>query len=174
MSELTKMVIVDSESGEVTGYIGEGDRIIRKSSTESYVKQTDENYVYDFQKGKAFLKTYEDGMRKVRGELTNAECSFLWYLLPQMEYNTNLLRNDDGTLLNVKDLQVITGMSYDANRKLMEGLKDKGVIGKWETGNKDNPKVMFRCYVMNPFLFLKGNRVHKDLLEKFAESGWGE
>lgn len=159
--------VIDLETGEIINTIRQGDRVYRKESKDAI-----EGKVIDFNKGESFVKAYDDGMKKVRGKLSNAQYSFLWCILPQMEYNTNILRNDDGTILERKDFTKITGMKYNANRKLLLSLVETGIIGMWQVGSLDKKGIMFNCFVVNPYVFHKGTMIYEGLLELFAKTGW--
>jgi len=168
MPELERRyAVLDTETGEVINTIGEGDSVYRKESRDAIAGK-----IINFNKGESFVKTYDDGMKRVRGKLTNAQCSFLWYLLPQMEFNTNILRNDDGTLLENKHLEKITNMKYDTNRKLMLSLVKDGIIGQWRVGSADKKDLEFECFVVNPYIFHKGTMIYEGLLELFGKTGW--
>jgi len=166
---VTKIGVVDLETGSVLKYIQEGDRIVRGRSMEAIEGKT-----LNFNKGESFVKSYDDGMRTIRKILTNAQFSFICHLLPQIEYNTNILRNDDGTIMETKDMELITGMQYNANRKLLLSLVDLGIMGIWQTGSKDKKDLKFECFVVNPYIFHKGTMIPDGLLELFSKTGWGK
>ena len=93
-------------------------------------------------------------------------------MLPQVEWETNILRNDDGTIMEIKDIESITGMCYESNRKIMCSLVEKGVMGRFTTGCLDVKDLKFECFVMNPYIFHKGVHLMEGLTELFSKTGW--
>jgi len=163
---------IDMETGEIIRVLREGDietKIIRKESLDAI-----EGKVINFNRSQSFVKTYDDGMKKIGKKLTNAQFSFICHLLPQIEYNTNILRNDDGTLIEIIDMEHYTGMGYNSNYKLITSLVRIGIVGKWEVGSVDKKDLMFNCFVVNPYIFHKGTMVFEGLLELFGNTGWRE
>jgi len=167
--ELKKMThsVVDMETGEIVSTIGQGDRILRKESIDAV-----EGKIINFNKGEAFVKVYDDGMRKIRKYLTNSQFSFICHLLPQIEYNTNIIRNDDGTLMEITDMSQYTNMTYISNYKLITVLISRGIVGKWETGSRDEKGRILQCFVVNPYIFHKGTMIPDGLMELFGKTGW--
>jgi hypothetical protein len=51
--------------------------------------------------------------------------------------------------------------------KLLDSLNKKQVIGKHKTGRTV-------CFTVNPFIFMKGNRVNKTLAKFFENSRWAK
>lgn len=165
--ERREFYVIAKETGEIINTIKEGDSVHRKESKEAI-----EGKMVNFNKGESFIKVYEEGMKKVRGKLANAQYSFLWCILPQMEFNSNILRNDDGTIMSIKDFSEVTGMKYHANRKLLLSLVERGILGVFLTGSRDKRGEVFECYVVNPYIFHKGTLVDNGLLELFEKTGW--
>ena len=163
-SQLTDEII---ESKKRIVEVEEGDRILRGSSLKAI-----EGQVLNFNKGHSFLKMYDDSMKRIRGLLSNAQFSFVCHLLPQVEYDTNVLRNDDGSIMELKHIQAITQQTYESNRRQMLSLIGLGIIGRWEVGDKDRPKIRHECFVMNPYIFHKGVNIYAGLLDLFSKAGW--
>ena len=168
MPELERRyAVLDTETGEVINTIGEGDSVYRKESRDAIAGK-----IINFNKGESFVKTYDDGMKKIRNKLTNSEFSFVCHLLPQIEFNTNILRNDNGNIMQLSDMEVVTNMCYESNRVLTNKLVKLGIIGKWRVGSADRKDLEFECFVVNPYIFHKGTMIYEGLLELFGKTGW--
>jgi len=159
--------VIDTETGEVINTIGDGDSVYRRESREAI-----EGKVINFNKGEAFIKAYDEGMRKIGNKLTNAQFAFICHLLPQIEYNTNILRNRDGTLMEIVDMSEYTGITYVPNYKMTRAMITMGIMGRWETGARDEKGKKLECLVMNPYIFHKGTMIPDGLLELFSKTGW--
>ena len=163
--------VIDPITGHEVDTIKQGDRIVREESLDAF-REMVKGKTQDFNRGATFVKVYDDGMRKIRKHLTNAQFSFICHLLPQIEFDTNIIRNDNGTLMEIPDMTYYTGMTYISNYKLITVLIARGIVGKWETGSRDEKGKMLQCFVVNPYIFHKGTMIPNGLMELFSKSGW--
>lgn len=160
-------IIINEETGEIIDHIYEGDSILRDKS-----KEVNEKYERNFNKGESFLKVYDKVMPELRSKLSKTELSTTLMLLPYISYEDCILKNDDGSVIKLPDFQNLLGLSYDRTRKIIKSLTTLGVLGMFETGCKEKPKVMFKCYVFNPYIASKGTTINKSVAGLFAETKW--
>jgi len=160
-------IIVDPETGEIIDQINAGDSIMRLES-----KKIDEKYQRNFNKGESFLKIYDSVMPDLLKYLTKTEFSCSMLLLPYISYEDCILKKNNGSVINLKDIPEMFDLSYDRSRKIIKSLINKGVIGIFETGYKENPNKKFKCYAFNPFIASKGTTINKTVVTMFSESQW--
>lgn len=162
-----RWIVINPDSGEIIDKINVGDRIIRENSTKQI-----EKYKLNFNKGVSFLKIYDKSLQMMSETLSQSEMSCAMTLVRFISYEDCILKEPDGRAIQLKDFKDIFGLSYDRSRKIISSLVSKGVLGKFETGYRENPNKRFKCYVFNPYIATKGTRVNKEVIGLFQESQW--
>lgn len=159
--------VINETTGEIIDHLFVGDSILRDKS-----KEVNEKYERNFNKGESFLKVYDKVMPELHGKLSKTELSTTMMLLPYISYEDCILKNDDGSIIKLPDFQDLLGLSYDRTRKIIKSLVTWGVLGLFETGCKEKPKILFKCYVFNPYIASKGTTINKSVAALFAETKW--
>ena len=61
-------------------------------------------------------------------------------------------------------------------RRIVSSLKKKGVIGKHETGSilDDTDSRISKVYIVNPYIYFRGQNINKSVLSFYNNSGWKE
>lgn len=155
-------VMFSPETGEKTGEIYQGDRILRKKS-EEYLKETEEILPDD----EPYTKTYHRAMFAVANSLTGKELQMIYCLVPFLSYESGMLRHPNGKPLNRAYIADYTGLNVKTVDRLLQGLKEKQVIGRNVVGREVQ-------YFLNPWLFMRGKRVNKTLKAMFQNSRWAK
>lgn len=153
-------VVVDCRTGDITDTFRYGD---------SYKKQTRENKnkileymskqenLVELNKGKRFVKLYDDVLEELYEYLSPSEFTFAMRLSHHVSYRDCILRtngNPNGKILTAKDIAILLKMDDSNVRRLIASLVKKGVLGKHTTGCKDNPTAQIKVITCNPFIYL--------------------
>lgn len=176
MDQTITNLIVDPETGEITGEVYDGDKLsIRRYSQEEYVH----THIVNFNKDKSFVKIYDDIVPLLEKYLTPAEFRLAISLSPHVSYEDCIIRrtnNRNSSILNMKDLAEIHEYRYDYLKKLMLSLKKKGVIGKHETGSilQGYTGQCGTVYTVNPYIYFRGADLNKPTYSFYENSGWRE
>ena len=54
----------------------------------------------------------------------------------------------------------------------MKKFIDYGIVAKVLVGCREDPGHKITCYVVNPYIFTRGNRVNLEVLSYFKETKW--
>jgi hypothetical protein len=154
-------VMFSPETGEKVGEIYEGDRIFRKQSDE-YLKNT-----IELLPNEPYTKTYHRVMFAVSQGLTGAELQMAYSLLPFLSYESGMLKHFNGQPVTRQYIADYTGLSVKTVDRLLQGLKEKQVIGRNVVGREVQ-------YFMNPWIFMRGKRVNRTLHDMFKNSRWAK
>ena len=154
-------VVVDLKTGEILTELHPGDRIQRKNSLE-YLTDT-----IEINNNQPYIKVFTKTMFEVSKCLDGVTAQFLNFLIPYISYQTGILTYSNGKMLNRASLIALTGLHKDTVDKCLNKLITMKVLGKHKTGREV-------CYLANPFIFMKGNRVNKTLVKLFENSKWAK
>lgn len=150
-----------TNDGEIVDKISEGDRIVRANSVEKF------NDTIEINKSDNFIKVYTKCLFEISSEITGAESVLLMFLLQYLQYQTGILTHSNGALLTREYIMSDTKQSQRTIDRSLEGLIKKRILGKHRTGKTV-------CFTVNPFIFMKGNRVNKTLAKFFENSKWNK
>jgi hypothetical protein len=153
--------IVIDESGEVIDEIREGDRIIRGTSIDLY------NNTIELNKNDSFIKIYTKCMFELSNDISGKESILLTYLLQFVSYQTGILTHSNGVCVTRDYIAKDIKQDKRTVDRTLDGLIRKKILGKHRTG-----KVV--CYIVNPYIFMKGNRINKTLAKLFEHSKWNK
>jgi hypothetical protein len=156
-----RMFYVVTGDGEIVDEINEGDRIVRQSSVESFTNTIEINMNQDF------VKVYTARLLDVANELNGAESAMMMILIGFIQYNTGILTHRNGKPVTRECITRLVEKDIVTVDKLLDGLNKKQIIGKHKTGRTV-------CFTVNPFIFMKGNRVNKTLAKFFENSRWAK
>ncbi|SHI87234.1 hypothetical protein SAMN02745751_01268 [Dethiosulfatibacter aminovorans DSM 17477] len=146
-------VVVDLRTGEVMKILQDGDSSMKKNSIE-YLDN------FDTWEKENCYKANIDELKKVTKELTVREAGVLMKISPYVSYIDCMLMHPDGKEINLDSLSTITGVSRATVARIMESLIKKDIIYK---GRKSRNVI----YLVNPWLFVKGDYVNKVLKTMF-------
>ena len=169
--------IVD-DNGEVIDYVMVGDsiKIIRKEDKEKETERIKKyNECHVFNEGADFVKKYDKKFFKLRKILTPGELNFIVFLSDHICFKDNVLRtngNTNGSILLDRELSEILDTPYNTTRKYMKTFIKYGIVGKFVTGCKEDPTHEIKCYIMNPYIFSRGNRINTEIVTYFDKTGW--
>ena len=154
-------IMYSSETGEKTGELYPGDRIYRNKSAD-YMKNT-----IEILKDEPYTKTYHKVMFAVSNCLSGKELQMIYSLVPFLSFESGMLKHQNGQPLARAYIAEYTGLSIKTVDRLLQGLKEKQVIGRNVVGREVQ-------YYMNPWLFMRGKRVNKTLYDMFKNSRWAK
>lgn len=170
----TTAVLVSVETGEILEEIYEGEKY-KKVEHNNYAK----NNVIDFNAEETFVKLYDKVVKLLMESLTATEFVLAISLCQFVCYRDCVLRiggHNNGKIMNTNDIAEQLNMSPSTVRRLMPGLKEKGIIIKIDVGtileDKKNNKVI--QYIVNPYIYNRGKDVSKWVINLFDKSGWRE
>ena len=149
---------VIDEHGEIVDELYEGDRIIRKSTSE-YLSRRINIHGND-----SFIKVYSKPLFDLADDLTGNESVMLIYLLRYLGYDC-ILRFNNGKAITRQFILADTAQSQKTVDRAMRGLIEKGIAGKHKTNET-------YCYTVNPYIFAKGTGVDKGIAAFYASTKW--
>lgn len=153
------------ETGEIVGNICEGDHIVHGTTIEQTLA-----YCNNFGKGMHHLKVFDNIIDKL--DLTGAEAVMMFKLMRFISYEDNLLRYNN-KLLDVRAIAKLVGQEPEATRKTITKLVRRGVLGVVYTGAlSTSEECSLRAYIFNPFICVKGKRLHLNVIRIFQNAGW--
>lgn len=147
---------------------------------EKKKKEYVESHVMNFNKKSSFVKLYDDVVDILFEKLDAKEFSIAIALSKYVSYEDCVLReggHGNGKIFTIKDLSTMLKREYTTFSKTFKSLISKGVIGQgsFVTGNVETGKLERKTgYVVNPYIYFRGNNVDKLVLEYFNRSGWKE
>lgn len=153
MSQKPTGLIVNPDTGDVTGEVYEGDRVIRKASVE-YLNNT------QVWKLDSFFMGHVAEIKNWTQELTMHEKAFLFSIVPYIGYEDCCLKHSNGNPLGTEDLAKVTGMPRRTVYEVIGTLTKKDILYKGKNSKE-------RQFFINPWLFCKGNRINNVLKTMF-------
>jgi hypothetical protein len=150
-------LIINGDTGEITGQLGEGDRILRKRSLE-HLAEINENFE-DWQLGN-FYKANTAELKKVLPDLSVFEKAFILSIASYVGYDNCCIQHPNGNDIGTEDLITLTGLGRTKLFEVIDSLVLKDIIYRGKNSNG-------RQYFMNPWLFCKGNRINVVLKAMF-------
>lgn len=146
-------IIIDPDTGLQTGYIAEGDKIIRKASMD-YLNNTDEWRI------ESFVKGHTAELKKWMDDLSSLDKAFLFSVAPYISYDDCHLQHLNGNDITTSDLIDVVSLDKTRLHQVINSLISKDILYKGK--NSKN-----RQYFVNPWLFCKGNRINRVLKTMF-------
>lgn len=159
--------VVD-EYGVILNHIYEGDKIVTPAQDEYKHK-----YSINFKKGDAFVKVFTNPIIEVCKELSNSEGKAVLTLLSFISYKDGILRYNN-KIVTVKDMADILEENYDAYKRNIAKLFKHDIIRKITRPSDTYANQTKQCIVVNPYIFLRGQDVEKDIVELFSGSKWAK
>lgn len=157
--------VVDSD-GVISTEIYEGDKIVRGSQSDYKAK-----YITNFNKKELFVKVYINPLEELWNELTIREYAIATALIRFISYKDGILRYN-GISINMKDISKLLNMDYDAIRKIFPVLEEKKILSKIKKKSEKYADKEKNYIVVNPYLFLRGTDIEKEVDKIFSDSKW--
>lgn len=164
--EKVKVADVIDGYGVVINQLYEGDKIVTQSQDE-YKR----NYIINFKKKEAFVKVYTNPITALFKELPTKEFAVAMAIMPFISYKDGILRHE-GKIVTIKIISDILCENYDGFKKVFSSLIKKEVVKKVERQSDTNLSKTKQCYVVNPYIFLRGADIEKKIVEQFKGSKW--
>ena len=146
--------------------IYEGDKIVHEQQTE--YKNT---YAINFKKGDAFVKIFTDTVIDLFKEMSSKEFAVALAITPFISYKDGILRYNN----KIADVRVISDVlqeNYETFRRTISSLEEKGILAKVERQSDTYQNKTKKCIAVNPYIFLKGQDIEKDIINKFKDTKW--
>lgn len=155
-------MVVDINSGEAIDEIHEGDRIVRKKSSEFLSDSVAVN------NGAYFAKIYTHVLPYVIEGLSGSECKLLLWLLPYLSHDSNILKCKNGVPVTREFIVTnVSGYSRSAAEKALSGLCKQDLL-------QSIKRPQGKIYIVNPWVFMNGKRVDKTCYDIFYKSKWAK
>ncbi|EMT54728.1 hypothetical protein I532_03950 [Brevibacillus borstelensis AK1] len=118
----------------------------------------------------ALIKTFFTALKRFR--LSAADFGFVYKLLPNVHYATNVICSDpfaenpgDIRFLNERQIAEIVGMAEGKTKEALARLRKAGVIGEWKGADKRETLT-----VLNPYVFYRKNGEPDETLRALFEA----
>lgn len=146
--------------------IYEGDKIVHEQQTE--YKNT---YAINFKKGDAFVKIFTDTVIDLFKEMSSKEFAVALAITPFISYKDGILRHN-GKIADVRVISEVLQENYETFRRTISSLEAKGILAKIEKQSDTYQNKTKKCIAVNPYIFLKGQDIEKDIVNKFKDTKW--
>jgi hypothetical protein len=147
-------LLVNTDTGEIITEVNPGDRILRGRSV-AYLADVQDWRIEHFYKGNI------DELRAQLLALSVNEKAFLMSVVTYVGYTDCCLTYDHGNTLDAADLLRLTGMGKSVLYATIDSLRRKDILYKGRNSAGAQ-------YFVNPWLFVKGNRINKVLKTMFS------
>jgi DNA-binding MarR family transcriptional regulator len=161
-----KVGFVVDDDGVILTDIYQGDKIIRESQSNYNQK-----YVTNFKKKELFVKVYINPIKELWKTLSIREYAVASALMQFISYKDGILR-DNGVAINMKDISKLLEMDYDAIRKIIPVLEKKKILVKVKRQSDKYADKEKSYIVVNPYLFLRGTDMEREIVNLFSDSIW--
>lgn len=164
----------DITTGEIKGYIYEGDKIVSNEKLDNKMKYL-RKYDIKFGKSEAFVKLWKISINELRKRLTPSEVVFAVMLMDYISYNDNLLRyngHGNGKILTAKDIAELNEIDERTVKRNITSLVKKGVLAYYVTGTFEDEKIKIKSIAYNPHIACRGDKVECGVLAAFIDTGW--
>jgi len=164
--EKVRVGTVVGEYGEILGEIYEGDKIVRKEQDEYKRK----HYI-SFQKKEAFVKVFTNPITDLFKELPTKEFAVAMAIMPFISYSDGILRYE-GKIIDGKEISDLLGENYETFKRVITALIKKGVLNRVVRPSDTYANKTKKCLVVNPYIFLRGQDIEKDIVNLFSDTRW--
>lgn len=154
-----KSLVVDPKTGEIETTINDGDRIVRKRSTDLL------NETVSFNQSEYFAKIYTNVLPEVIAELSPQECKLLLALVQYLRKDSGVLKQKNGRPITVEGISRTSKIGKRTVERAIAGLKEKDII-------QSVKRPQGRYLLLNPYVIMNGRRIDKTSLDIFYKSRW--
>lgn len=155
-----------NDYGEILDEFYDGDRIVRKKQA-TY----NNNHIINFNKDVTFVKVFPNQIPILLKELSTKEFATVMSLMLFVSYNDCILRCD-GKIATGKMISDILEEKYETFKKTLASLIKKEIIKKIQMPSETCKTKTRNCLVVNPYIYIKGQDINKDILNVFDKSKW--
>ena len=159
LKDEVKVLTVDPKTNKPIGALYEGDKVVRKQTTD-YLQDT-----VVMLPDEPFVKVHTRILTDLAKTLSGTEMTVLIYLLQFISYESGVLKHSNGKLLTKSFIMSDMDIPKSTTNKVLKSLADKLIIRATSNG-KDIE------YIANPYLFMRGKRINKTLYDLFKDSTW--
>lgn len=135
-----------------------------------------QNDAIDINSNVTFYKSFVGNGKLLYSELKPIEIATLVLLCDFICYKDCVLRvggHKNGRALSIAEIAEYCELEYETLRRTMSKLKSKQIIGYHNTGDKHNGNVI-KWITVNPYLFMRGNKVERWVAEFYADTVWAK
>ena len=168
---LSEFAIINKETGEVVQDLINGTTV--KNPRLIYRNKKGKELV-KFQPKELFVKLYKRAIDQLGRELSNRDFSWFIRLSPYVKMQDCTLRNDNDEYLNVKQISELLGVNYDNLKTVFRSYEKNGLIKKVKMPSQKDIYKEVNVIVINPFLYVNGEYVVKEIRDMFADTKWSE
>lgn len=159
-------VIVSDDTGEILQNLYEGDKIVSRKQNEYTNK-----YISNFQAKEAFVKVFANPIIVLFKELPTKEFVVAMSIMPFISYKDGILRYN-GEIADVRTISDVLGENYEVFRRTINSLIKREILGKIERKSDTYKNKTKKCICVNPFIYLKGQDIEKEIVDIFKFSKW--
>ena len=153
-------VIIDTESGEVLQKLNQGDRVLRKESSE-YLSGLE-----TIPKHETFSKLYHAIFPALlESNLTASEFIIFMHLATNLRYKSNVAKYSNGKLITRDNIRRDLQISEPTVKRAIRGLITHGLLV--EVSCKEG-----KVFVVNPYVVMVGDKVNKSMFDLFRSTKW--
>lgn len=152
--------ILDLRTGEIEP-LYPGDRVYKNRQRE-YLDRT-----IEINKKEPYVKVYIRTMEEVSNRLDAYSQKLLNKLMGYISYEDGILEFSNGRPLTREHIIRVSPLNEKTTIRCLSELIQQQIIGRHKTGRNN-------CYTVNPFIFMKGQRVSKTLYKLFERSCWAK
>ena len=157
---------VIDKNGVILGDVYEGDKIVHQSPNQ-YL----ENNIINFNRKEAFVKVFTNPVLSLYLALPAKEFSIAMGIIPFISYKDGVLRHE-GKIADIKTISDILNENYDSFRKHIKNLIQAQVLARIERPSDVDKSKTRQCLVVNPYIYLRGQDIEKDIVNVFSSSPW--
>ena len=168
---LSEFAIINKETGEVVQDLINGTTV--KNPRLIYRNKKGKELV-KFQPKELFVKLYKRAIDQLGRELSTRDFSWFIRLCPYVKMQDCTLRNENDEYLNVKQISELLGVNYDNLKTVFRSYEKNGLIKKVKMPSQKDIYKEVNVIVINPFLYVNGEYVVKEIRDMFADTKWSE
>lgn len=168
---LSEFAIINKQTGEVVQDLLNGTTV--KNPKLIYRNKKGKELV-KFQPKELFVKLYKRAIDQLGRELSNRDFSWFIRLSPYVKMQDCTLRNDNDEYLNVKQISELLGVNYDNLKTVFRSYEKNGLIKKVKMPSQKDIYKEVNAIVVNPFLYVNGEYVVKEIRDMFTDTKWSE
>ena len=168
---LSEFAIINKETGEVVQDLL--NRTTVKNPRLIYRNKKGKELV-KFQPKELFVKLYKRAIDQLGRELSNRDFSWFIRLSPYVKIQDCTLRNDNDEYLNLKQISELLGVNYDNLKTVFRSYEKNGLIKKVKMPSQKDIYKEVNAIVVNPFLYVNGEYVVKEIRDMFTDTKWSE
>lgn len=168
---ISEFAIINKQTGEVVQDLLNGTTV--KNPKLIYRNKKGKELV-KFQPKELFVKLYKRAIDQLGRELSNRDFSWFIRLSPYVKMQDCTLRNDNDEYLNVKQISELLGVNYDNLKTVFRSYEKNGLIKKVKMPSQKDVYKEVNAIVVNPFLYVNGEYVVKEIRDMFTDTKWSE